>query len=181
MSSESETRARIGSIIDQVQAISDSDMDLVDHEESSEKTGALPASKASIEAMPKLVVTAGEYGKECSICLEGFEVGGEAREMPCKHWFHSGCIENWLRVRGSCPLCRFVMPVEEGRERRTPFRVFMVRIWTHSVDLDSDSALDSDSDSDSDLGSDSDSGRGGSGELGADVDVDDSSTQDMEF
>ena len=47
-----------------------------------------------------------------SICLEGFEVCGEARVMPCKHRFHSACIENWLRVRWTCPLCRFVMPLE---------------------------------------------------------------------
>ena len=36
--------------------------------------------------------------------------------MPCKHEFHSACIENWLRVRRSCPLCRFAMPLEEEED-----------------------------------------------------------------
>lgn len=75
------------------------------------KSGVSPATKASIEAMPRVVVT--EEGTDCSICLEDYEVGGEAREMPCKHRFHSGCIEKWLGIHGSCPICRFLMPVEE--------------------------------------------------------------------
>ena len=83
---------------------------------SPEKHGELRASKAAIEAMPRVTVTAEESDKACSICLEEFEVGGEVREMPCKHKFHSGCIENWLRVKGLCPLCRFVMPMEEDEE-----------------------------------------------------------------
>ena len=85
---------------------------------SPEKHGELRASKAAIEAMPRVPVTAEESDKACSICLEEFEVGGEAREMPCKHKFHSSCIENWLRVKGLCPLCRFVMPMEEEEEGR---------------------------------------------------------------
>ncbi|XP_021911477.1 E3 ubiquitin-protein ligase RING1-like [Carica papaya] len=77
-----------------------------------EKPGWLPASKGSIDAMPRIQVTAA--GSECAICLEAFEVGGELREMPCNHGFHSGCIENWLNMHGSCPICRFIMPAEEG-------------------------------------------------------------------
>ncbi|KAL4334661.1 hypothetical protein GQ457_07G002840 [Hibiscus cannabinus] len=67
-----------------------------------------PASKATIGAMPRIEVE--ESGGDCSICMEEFEVGGEAREMPCKHVFHSGCIEKWLQIHGSCPVCRFSMP-----------------------------------------------------------------------
>ena len=56
----------------------------------------------------------------CAVCLEGLLE--EASEMPCKHKFHSSCIESWLiKVQGSCPICRFVMPVvveEEGRGQR---------------------------------------------------------------
>jgi hypothetical protein len=81
----------------------------------SETRGPLPASRVSIEAMPRVAVTKEEVvEKDCAICLDGYDVGGEAREMPCKHRFHSGCIERWLRLHGSCPVCRFAMPVEEG-------------------------------------------------------------------
>jgi hypothetical protein len=81
----------------------------------SDTRGPFPASRVSIEAMPRVAVTKEEVvEKDCAICLDGYEVGGEAREMPCKHSFHSGCIERWLGLHGSCPVCRFAMPVEEG-------------------------------------------------------------------
>ncbi|KAE8659505.1 putative Ribosomal protein L34e superfamily protein [Hibiscus syriacus] len=78
------------------------------------KSGKAPASKASIEAMPRIKVK--ESGGDCSICLEEFEVDEEAREMPCKNVFHSGCIEKWLQIHGSCPACRFFMPAAETAE-----------------------------------------------------------------
>ncbi|XP_057482767.1 E3 ubiquitin-protein ligase MPSR1-like [Actinidia eriantha] len=78
----------------------------------SNREGPLPASKASIEAMPAVKVI--EEGLECSICLGDFEVGGEAKAMPCNHRFHSVCIEKWLGIHGSCPVCRYKMPVDEG-------------------------------------------------------------------
>ncbi|MCL7027336.1 hypothetical protein MKW94_015899 [Papaver nudicaule] len=62
----------------------------------SEKQGLAPATKASIDAMPK-----------CSICLDGFEIGAEAREIPCKHRYHSNCIEKWLGIHGNYPVCQF--------------------------------------------------------------------------
>ncbi|KAJ4960698.1 hypothetical protein NE237_020608 [Protea cynaroides] len=77
------------------------------------KEGLPPASKASIEEMPKVEITQEDLDQECSICLDGWEIGGEAREMPCKHRFHSSCIEEWLGMHGSCPLCRFKMPTDE--------------------------------------------------------------------
>ncbi|KAE8655772.1 putative Ribosomal protein L34e superfamily protein [Hibiscus syriacus] len=73
--------------------------------------GRVPASKASIEAMRRMKV---EGGGDCSICLEEFKEDEEDSEMPCKHVFHSGCVEKWLQMNGSCPICRFLMPPEEG-------------------------------------------------------------------
>ncbi|XVE83769.1 hypothetical protein DITRI_Ditri16bG0113000 [Diplodiscus trichospermus] len=74
------------------------------------KPGPAPSSKASIEAIPR--IKAKGTGNDCSICLEELKVDEEAREMPCKHFFHSGCVEKWLLIHGSCPVCRFLMPAE---------------------------------------------------------------------
>jgi hypothetical protein len=82
------------------------------------KDGQAPASKASMEAMPNVEVD--EDGGDCVICLDELEVGGVAKEMPCKHRFHANCIEKWLGIHGSCPVCRYKMPVEEedvGKKR----------------------------------------------------------------
>ncbi|MBA0614527.1 hypothetical protein Godav_014817 [Gossypium davidsonii] len=65
---------------------------------SENKLGPAPASKDSIEAMPRIKVK--ESGKDCCVCLEEFEVEEEAREMPCKHVLHSDCIEKWLLIPG---------------------------------------------------------------------------------
>ncbi|KAK3814179.1 MAG: hypothetical protein J3Q66DRAFT_345814 [Benniella sp.] len=43
----------------------------------------------------------------CAICLEEYEVGDHIRELPCKHFFHSHCIDPWFRdVHGICPVCK---------------------------------------------------------------------------
>ncbi|KAA8532971.1 hypothetical protein F0562_032912 [Nyssa sinensis] len=77
------------------------------------KDGQPPASKASIEAMPSVEIDEGDEDGECVICLEEFEVAGVAKAMPCKHKFHGKCIEKWLGIHGSCPVCRYKMPVDE--------------------------------------------------------------------
>ncbi|KAJ8477469.1 hypothetical protein OPV22_021196 [Ensete ventricosum] len=85
-----------------------------------------PASKESIEAMRTVSVEEGEgmRQEECPVCLDELVEGGKeasaaaavvvVREMPCGHRFHEGCIVKWLGMNGSCPVCRFRMPPEEG-------------------------------------------------------------------
>ncbi|KAA8529418.1 hypothetical protein F0562_033783 [Nyssa sinensis] len=77
------------------------------------KDGQPPASKASIEAMQSVEIDEGNEDGECVICLEEWEVGGVAKEMPCKHRFHEKCIEKWLEIHGSCPVCRYKMPFDD--------------------------------------------------------------------
>lgn len=43
---------------------------------------------------------------DCSICLESFTDGDELICLPCKHRFHSDCLDPWVRSCGDCPYCR---------------------------------------------------------------------------
>ncbi|KAJ7537968.1 hypothetical protein O6H91_11G029900 [Diphasiastrum complanatum] len=44
---------------------------------------------------------------ECCICLSTYDDGVELRELPCNHHFHCACIDKWLRINATCPLCKY--------------------------------------------------------------------------
>ncbi|XP_062076338.1 E3 ubiquitin-protein ligase SIRP1 [Humulus lupulus] len=74
--------------------------------------GTPPAKKEAVEALPTVAI---KESLQCSVCLDDFEAGCEAKEMPCKHKFHSGCILPWLELHSSCPVCRFQIPSDESK------------------------------------------------------------------
>ncbi|PIN00717.1 Ubiquitin--protein ligase [Handroanthus impetiginosus] len=73
-----------------------------------------PASKAAIESLPTIEIIDQHVAVEsyCAVCKEAFELGSEAREMPCKHLYHQDCILPWLSLRNSCPVCRHELPTD---------------------------------------------------------------------
>ncbi|KAH8504284.1 hypothetical protein H0E87_011810 [Populus deltoides] len=42
----------------------------------------------------------------CCICLAKFANNDELRELPCSHFFHKECVDKWLKINASCPLCK---------------------------------------------------------------------------
>nr|POE88990.1 putative e3 ubiquitin-protein ligase rhc2a [Quercus suber] len=52
----------------------------------------LPALKSAIESMPTIEIDETQVESHCAVCKEQFEFGSEAREMPCKHIYHSDCV-----------------------------------------------------------------------------------------
>ena len=43
---------------------------------------------------------------ECSICLEGYEVGQELVILNCMHFYHENCLSAWNKDHLECPQCR---------------------------------------------------------------------------
>ncbi|WCJ18641.1 RING/U-box superfamily protein [Euphorbia peplus] len=72
--------------------------------------GMVPATKEAIDMIvnSEKVVTEKE---NCGVCLE--EVGEIGVGMPCcDHVFHKNCIQKWLTISHTCPLCRSELPVQ---------------------------------------------------------------------
>ncbi|RKP39597.1 hypothetical protein BJ085DRAFT_5873, partial [Dimargaris cristalligena] len=43
----------------------------------------------------------------CTICLDRFRSGHYVRQLPCKHVFHTTCVDKWLITKSAvCPLCK---------------------------------------------------------------------------
>ncbi|PON66345.1 43kDa postsynaptic protein [Parasponia andersonii] len=42
----------------------------------------------------------------CCICLARYADNDELRELPCTHVFHIECVDKWLKINASCPLCK---------------------------------------------------------------------------
>jgi hypothetical protein len=42
----------------------------------------------------------------CAICFKNSEKGDRWEELTCGHKFHPNCINPWLELRNTCPLCR---------------------------------------------------------------------------
>ncbi|KAL0560618.1 hypothetical protein IC582_001027 [Cucumis melo] len=43
---------------------------------------------------------------ECCICLVKYRDEEEVRQLPCSHFFHLKCVDKWLSITSSCPLCK---------------------------------------------------------------------------
>jgi len=44
-------------------------------------------------------------GSGCAVCLSDYEEADLLRRLPCGHYFHRRCADQWLRRSKRCPLC----------------------------------------------------------------------------
>lgn len=42
----------------------------------------------------------------CPVCIAPFEKKEELKSLPCCHFYHKECIDRWLMVGHSCPVCK---------------------------------------------------------------------------
>ncbi|KAK9665261.1 hypothetical protein RND81_14G101000 [Saponaria officinalis] len=81
--------------------------------------------QVTIDSYP--VVVLGETGSlvsqlisdddTCSICLSDYEPRDTLKLLPeCLHRFHKDCINQWLRSKGVCPICRTSPPITSRQQ-----------------------------------------------------------------
>lgn len=73
-----------------------------------ESTGPPPAEKTKIDSIPVVITTQKDVDEnaECAVCRSEYSIGEEGKRLPCDHIFHPACIDPWLQLHDSCPICR---------------------------------------------------------------------------
>ena len=75
------------------------------------------ASEGAVSALPQVTVSSKELERmrreskgntrDCSVCMEEFELGDVTRRLPCLHTYHKACIDRWLlQCNAMCPICK---------------------------------------------------------------------------
>jgi E3 ubiquitin-protein ligase RNF115/126 len=85
-------------------------------ENDSTSHGSPPAAKSVITALPSITIKQVHIEDDsatCPVCKELMEVGELAKELPCQHLYHEPCIVPWLKLRNTCPVCRYELPTDD--------------------------------------------------------------------
>ncbi|CAL1392958.1 unnamed protein product [Linum trigynum] len=96
--------------------------ELFEHLSTNDRRGPAPAARSSIDAMPTVKITQRHLrgsDSHCPVCKDQFELGTEARQMPCNHLYHADCIVPWLVQHNSCPVCRQELPLQGSSGSRS--------------------------------------------------------------
>ncbi|XP_054800472.1 RING-H2 finger protein ATL67-like [Prosopis cineraria] len=83
----------------------------VAEEEDDNESAVVGLDENVINSYPRLQYSRGAMGvgssTMCSICLCEYRDSEILRMMPeCRHYFHLWCLDAWLKLNGSCPVCR---------------------------------------------------------------------------
>ncbi|CAK9134365.1 unnamed protein product [Ilex paraguariensis] len=84
-----------------------------DDDESNNEIAGVGLDQAVINSYPRFAFSkdrgssGGNSDSMCSICLCEYREAEMLRMLPdCKHYFHLMCIDAWLKLNASCPVCR---------------------------------------------------------------------------
>lgn len=64
-------------------------------------SGPPPMPKDQVDNLPTVKISDDQVKStnlQCTVCMEDFQVGASARQLPCEHFFHQDCIIPWLNL-----------------------------------------------------------------------------------
>lgn len=64
-------------------------------------SGPPPMPKDQVDNLPTVKISDDQVktsNLQCTVCMEDFQVGDSARQLPCEHFFHQDCILPWLNL-----------------------------------------------------------------------------------
>jgi len=80
-------------------------------------SGPPPASKRIVAQLKEVEFSTENKDQEtaCAVCKDDFKDGDKVIQFPCpnKHLYHGRCIQPWLKLHNSCPVCRFELPTDD--------------------------------------------------------------------
>ncbi|KAG2564244.1 hypothetical protein PVAP13_8KG297501, partial [Panicum virgatum] len=117
----------VGLVVSFVMCLCDNKEEQVTGREGDDVESGKNATAAAAEAPLECTYRAAEGWEEtsCSVCLADLADGEAVRVLqPCMHYFHPACVEEWLRNKATCPLCRApavaaAAAAKGGQRRRT--------------------------------------------------------------
>jgi hypothetical protein len=99
-----------------------------------------PAAERSVNNLPIICIAEEDLkddsNKECCICFLEHEVGDKVARLPCGHFFHCHCIQEWLRKKCTCPVCRYEIETENEVyevDRIERMKLRRIRIKNHEL------------------------------------------------
>jgi len=69
----------------------------------------VPRGAKCLDHLPVLTYEGQELPSDqstCAVCMMEFEKSEELRGLHCTHHFHKECIDKWLAVGSTCPVCK---------------------------------------------------------------------------
>jgi hypothetical protein len=45
----------------------------------------------------------------CVICISDYQQNEKIKKLPCGHYYHSECLDNWLSHQLKCPMCNTIL------------------------------------------------------------------------
>ncbi|CAF0843452.1 unnamed protein product [Adineta steineri] len=75
-----------------------------------DETPVVGLTDSELERLPTIIYTKSctniEADDKCAVCLSEYASGEKLKRLRCKHFFHSECIDPWLKTSTRCPICR---------------------------------------------------------------------------